>query len=240
MSPLWGRKLTSPSRPKAGRDGLATVGETPKDRRRALFTALATLGGGIAVFEHVTILLSFVYAVALTHLLSSVTELLMARKRVRVSGLYGAWLVNALLMLLVNWVALWGLVALKRWTVAEVSIQFLTAIVQYFTCSTFRIVEARDDGPIDLPAIFEERRPLIFSFFLVLAFIASFVNWWDRNNMAGLNPDDWIAEDLAIVPMGIAVIIAGWARPRWLQWLAAALMFGLDVYFLTNYAIPDH
>jgi hypothetical protein len=192
------------------------------------------------VFEHVTILLSFVYAVALTHLLSSATELLIERKRVRVSGLYVAWLLSAMLLLLVNWVALWGLVALKRWTVPEVSIQFLTAVVQYFTCSTFRIAEARDDGPIDLPTIFEERRPLICSFFLALTFIASFQNWWDRNNMAGLNPDDWIAEDLAIVPMGIAVVIAGWARPKWLQWLGAALMFSLDVYFLMNYAIPTH
>ncbi len=192
------------------------------------------------MFEHVTLLLSFVYAVALTHLLSSATELLIARKRVRLSGLYVAWLVSALLLLLVNWMALWGLVALKRWTVAEVLIQFLTAAVQYFACSTFRIAEARDDGLIDLPAIFKERRPLICGFFLALAVIGSFVNWWDRNNMAGLNPDDWIAEDLAIVPMGIALIIAGWVRPKWIQWLAAALVFGLEVFFLINYAIPTH
>jgi hypothetical protein len=192
------------------------------------------------VFEHVTILLSFVFAVALTHLLSSATELLIEKKRVRVSGLYVAWLLIAALLLLVNWVSLWGLVALKRWDVPEVSLQFLTAVVQYFTCSTFRIPEARDDGPIDLPAIFEERRPLICGFFLALAVIASFTNWWDRNNMAGLNPGDWIAEDLAIVPMGIAVVMAGWARPKWLQWLGAALMFGFDVYFLVNYAIPTH
>ena len=103
---------------------------------------------------------------ALTHLLSSANELLIERKRVRVSGLYVAWLVSAALLLMVNWVSLWGLVALKRWTVPEVSIQFLTAVIQYFTCSTFRIAEARDDGPIDLPTIFEERRPLICGFFL--------------------------------------------------------------------------
>jgi hypothetical protein len=48
------------------------------------------------VFEHVTILLSFVYAVALTHLLSSATELLIAGKRVRFSGLYAVWVLNVL------------------------------------------------------------------------------------------------------------------------------------------------
>ncbi len=192
------------------------------------------------MFEHVTILLSFVYAVALTHLLSSATELLIERKRVRISGLYVSWLLSAALLLMVNWMALWGLVALKRWTVPEISIQFLTAVIQYFTCSTFRIAEPRDERPIDLVAIFEERRSLICGFFLALAAIACFQNWWDRNNMAGLNPDDWIAEDLAIVPMGIAVVLSGWARPKWLQWLGAVLMAGLDVYFLMTYAIPTH
>jgi len=83
------------------------------------------------VFEHVTILLSFVYALALTHLLSSATELLVARKQVRFSGLYAAWFLTALLVVLINWLSLWGLVAVKRWTIAEVMLQFLTAV-----CST--------------------------------------------------------------------------------------------------------
>jgi hypothetical protein len=60
------------------------------------------------MFEHVTILLSFVYAIAMTHLLSSATELVLARDRVRFSGLYVLWMLNALLILLVNWMAIWG------------------------------------------------------------------------------------------------------------------------------------
>lgn len=190
------------------------------------------------MLEHVTMLLSLVYAVALTHLLSSANELLIAHKRVRFSGLYMAWLVIALLMLVVNWLALWGLVALKHWTIAEVLIQFAMAIVQYFTCSTFRISEARGEEPIDLRAVYEERRRIIAASFLGLGFIAMFTNWWDRTNTAGLKPDDWIGEDLAILPMVLAVIGAGWARPKWLQWTCAALMFAVSVLFLVTYALP--
>ena len=192
------------------------------------------------MFEHVTILLSFVYAVgSRTHLLSSATELLIARKRVRFSGLYAAWVLIALLVVLINWLSLWGLVALKRWTVAEVVLQFLTAIVQYFTCSTFRVTEARGDEAIDLPALYQQRRPLIFSAFLALDLIASFQNWWHRNNMAGLRPADWVGEDISIIPMAVAAFIAGWARPRWLQWTAAASVFGLSIFFLVTYdAMP--
>ena len=190
------------------------------------------------MFEHVTVLLSIVYALALTHLLSSATELLIARKRVRLSGLYAAWVVTALVVLLSNWLSLWGLTALKHWTVAEVVIQFLSAVIQYFTCSTFRVSEAHGDDLIDLPALFQERRVLIFSAFLALALIATFQNWWDRNNMAGLKPGNWIGEDLSIVPMALAVVAAGWARPRWLQWAAVVWVLGASVLFLAISIMP--
>lgn len=190
------------------------------------------------MFEHVTLLLSFVYAVALTHLLSTATELLIARRRVQLSGLYAAWLLIALLMLLVNWMAFWGLVALKRWTVTEVLIQFFFATAQYFTCSAFRIAETRGDETIDLPAIYRERRRLIAGAFLALGFVALFQNWGDRNNVLGLKGADWIVEDLVITPMVVGVILAGWARPLWLQWAGAALMFAFELYFLATYAIP--
>jgi hypothetical protein len=190
------------------------------------------------VFEHVTVLLSLVYVVALTHLLSSGTELLIARKRVRFSGLYLAWTVIALVVLLGNWLAFWGLSALKHWSVAEVLVQFLTAIIQYFTCSTLRVNETQGEEPIDLPAIFEDRRPVIFGAFLGLVLIAMFENWWDRNNLTGFDAKTWIGEDLALVPMAVGVVAAGWMRLKWLQWTAAAVVLGINVFFLMTYALP--
>ncbi|MGZ3403295.1 MAG: hypothetical protein ACXWKN_08590 [Phenylobacterium sp.] len=190
------------------------------------------------MFEHVTILLSFVYALALTHLLSSATELAIAGRRVRFSGLYVLWATNAAVLLMVNWLAIWELTAVKRWTVTEVALQVLSAVTQYFTCSAFRVSMTGDDDGVDLPALYQQRRPLIFGSFVVLAVIACFQNWWDRNNMAGMRPDGWIAEDLTIVPMAAAVLLAGWARPTWLQWLGGVAMFGLNLVFLLTYAMP--
>ena len=79
------------------------------------------------MFEHVTILLSFVFAIALTHLLSTATELVLARDRVRFSGLHTLLMANALLSLVVNWLSFWGLIVIKRWTVTEVLLQFAAA-----------------------------------------------------------------------------------------------------------------
>jgi heme exporter protein D len=190
------------------------------------------------LFEHVSLLLSFVYALALTHLLSSGTELVIARKRVRFSGLYALWAVNAATLLMINWVAIYSLTALKQWTPIEILIQFICAVVQYFTCSTFRVVQYAEDDVVDLTEIYQQRRLLIFTAFLALGLIVSFQNWWDRNNTKGMGPNDWIAVDLTIVPMIVAVICAGLARPTWMQWVAGTAMFGLNLFFFLHYAIP--
>ena len=52
----------------------------------------------MSVFEHVTALLSFVYALALTHLLARIAELIVARDRVRFSGLLALGMANAILL----------------------------------------------------------------------------------------------------------------------------------------------
>ena len=49
------------------------------------------------MFQHITVLFSFVFAIALTHVLSCVSKLILARDRVRVSGLHALWMLNALM-----------------------------------------------------------------------------------------------------------------------------------------------
>ena len=56
--------------------------------------------------------------------------------------------------------------------------------------------------------------------------------------MKGMAPNDWIGEDLTIIPMAVAVAVAGWARPAWAQWLAGVAMFGLNLVLLLTYAMP--
>ena len=56
--------------------------------------------------ELVCALLSFVYALALTHLLQSASELWVARDRLRFSYSLAAWTVLSVLMLANNWLSL--------------------------------------------------------------------------------------------------------------------------------------
>ena len=186
------------------------------------------------MFEHVVVLLSFVYAIALTHLLSSATELIWSRDRVRPSGRQILWMFNALLGLLLNWTGMFYESQRSHWEVADVAISFVAALVQYFTCSLISM-RVKEEGVIEMPAFFERQRPFIFAAFLALTAFAMFQNWWNRDLMQ--NPNDLIYVEITIFPMLVFIALAGWARPVWLQWLAGIGFAALIGYFLFTYAL---
>jgi hypothetical protein len=188
------------------------------------------------VFDHITILLSIIFALAMTHILASATELVWERRNVRFSGLHALWMINALLGLLAYWLSIWDLTTVKRWTGIEIALQFFPAIIQYFACS---LLSLRRDGDktMDMKAFYEKQRPAIFTAFSLMVIISMIENFVERNNFAGRGPSDWIGVEFPMLSMLAATLIAGWAKPIWLQWIAGLFMFGLEALFLATYAV---
>jgi hypothetical protein len=185
------------------------------------------------MFEHVTILLSIILALAMAHILTSATELVWRRDKVRFYGMLALWMVNALLGLPISWLTVWELAGVKRWTGFEIVLQFLPAIVQYFACSLLSM-RREGDEIMDMQAFYERQRPAIFTAFS-LTMVASMIQAYaDRNTVAGAS--NWIGADLPVLAMLGATLIAGWAKPRWLQWAAGLFVFALEVLFLATYA----
>src|SRR5437588_11496538 len=87
------------------------------------------------MFQHVSVLVSFIFAIALTHVFSRASQLLLARDRVRFSALLTVSMVNAALGVILNWLGLWELQNIKHWWLAEVLLQLGLVIPNYFTCS---------------------------------------------------------------------------------------------------------
>ena len=159
------------------------------------------------MFEQVTVLLSFVYAIALTHLLSSANELVLERNRVRFSGLYSLWMANALLILVVNWLSFWGLHSIKVWTVSQILLQFALGIVQYFTCSLLSIRPTSLE-PIDVGALFEQRRAILSSAFVGIWIVSIAINYLDRYVFFGPHSSDWISANLFLLSAGVSILAA--------------------------------
>jgi len=142
------------------------------------------------MFEHVTLLLSFIYVIALTHLLSTTTGLVLARDRVRFSPLLALWMVLALGILFNNWLSIWVLRSMERWSVGEVSLEFAMAIIQYFTCSLV-CIEIKDEREVDMQAWYEKQRAVFLSAFACLCAMAMLIDYVHRN-VAGHGGSDWI------------------------------------------------
>ena len=107
----------------------------------------------MGAFDHVLILLSFVYALALTHLLSRVASLYFARTRLKFSWLTALMALNGVLAVLSNWLALWPMRSAASWDIASIVLQFVFSIVLYFQCAV-AAPEADADGPVDLEAYY--------------------------------------------------------------------------------------
>jgi len=175
------------------------------------------------MFEHVILLLSFIYALAVTHVLASATELIIARERVRFSAVQAGWMAAALLGLFANWLQLWPLRAISHWRLADVGLLMATAMVQYFTCSLVSVRVERE-GPVDMEAAYDRQRPMFLSAFGALVVLAMIFNYAERNQSAGLANTAWIFENLLIAPFAIPLVVSSFARAVWLQW-ASVLAF---------------
>ena len=101
-------------------------------------------------FDYVIVLFSFVYAAAVTHVLGTVGDLIIAGRRVKISWLNLGWMLHALLSILAWWLSTWELHEMRAWDAAFIVFNFLMAgalyVIVRLTCPR---VPPR--GPIDLP-----------------------------------------------------------------------------------------
>jgi hypothetical protein len=187
------------------------------------------------VFDHISILLSIIFALAMTHILASATELVWERHNIRFSGLLAVWMTNALLGLLAYWVTIWDLNNVKHWTGLEIALQFFPAIIQYFACSLLSL-RREGDKVMDMKAFYQSQRPAIFTAFSLMMVASMVESYAERNNLAGQSPSAWIGVEVPMGLMLVATLVAGWAKPVWLQWIAGLFVFSLEALFLATYA----
>lgn len=182
-------------------------------------------------FDHITVLLSFVYALALTHLLTRIGSLLIARKRVVFSGLLCAAMANAIMFVYANWLELWDLHAIRDWDIVTISIQFAFAVMIYFVC-ILAAPEHTEGGEIDMREFFRlQHRPYYFA--LLGSSILSLAG-----NAAYLktpNAHLFITESVWVLPTFIPIVAALVFSGRKLQWACGIALFLMQIAFIVTF-----
>jgi len=177
----------------------------------------------MTAFEHVTALLSFVYALGLTHLLVRVAELIVARERVRFSGLLALAMANAILLVFADWLSLWDLRSIKSWDLASVTIQFLVAISVFLSCSLVG-PKAPDEGEIDLEDFFWRQRTYFYATVVSCLVLSLFAN---LDFLKTPNAVLFVKQNVTVLPMLIPTVLALISRNRWVQWTTGLCLLAM-------------
>jgi hypothetical protein len=179
----------------------------------------------MGAFDHIVLLLSFVFALALTHLLSRVGALVLARKRVTFSGLQALVIVNAVVQVFLNWLTLWADRGVKNWDLLDITLLFVFALTNYFVCAA-AAPEGGLEGPIDMQAFYWENRRLFYGLIalLMIAAIAGNVTYFKTGD-----PGLFWSETWTTLPFFAPCALAFFVSARWAQWVSGVSLLAMSI-----------
>ncbi len=176
-------------------------------------------------FDFVLVLLSFVYALALGHLLSRVGGLLLARDRVRYSGLLTLAIVNAITQVYIDWLAMWDYRGVAEWDLYTVTLFFISSVLLFLMCAAVSL-DAPSDGPVDMQDFYAKNFRLFYGVYalLVLVFMAMSLVYLNTPT-----PELAWQQGLGNVPYLLVCLLAISISARWAQWVAGIALFVLTI-----------
>jgi len=182
----------------------------------------------MSAFEHVMSLISFVFALAIAHLLTCAIAIFRARSRVRFSFTHAAWMAVSLLQVMAWWLAFWDFRLMKSWDVGYVAFTLLAGILVYVYTGLV-CPEVPKEGALDLGEFHRTSGRQYIVVYLALG-IVGFV----YGAVYGYFYDipEQTAQDAVIIPMLLVSLAAFVFRNGVVQTACAAAMLALyPVYF---------
>jgi hypothetical protein len=183
-------------------------------------------------FEFIILFFSFVYTVALTHLLFAATRMIRHRRNLVFSWPHALWMLNALLLLTGNWISLWDFHRFGAISLAIIATGLVLVGIQYFICALVA-PDFEEGEAFDLRAFHAQEGRTYMSGFLVLTLVALGVNA-AAGARAGVQ--NWADENVIVLAMIPPILISLFIRARWAQVgapvvLAAAMISYLVIYY---------
>jgi hypothetical protein len=182
-------------------------------------------------FDYVMALLSLVYALALAHVLSRAGAFILARDRVRFSGLQALAMVNAVLQVFLSWLSSWNLHALAEWDLATIAIGFAYAITVYFLCAA--AAPDLGEGPLDLETFYWRNHRIFYgvvALYGVVSLLAALPLL--RSLQSGVVMESELTTLLVFVPCALAIFIPS----RWAQWASGVGLLAITIGWLFGFS----
>lgn len=182
----------------------------------------------MTAFNHVLTLMAFVFAVSLAQLLIRISALVANRERVTFSGLSALAMANAILLVYLNWLAIYELRDAGRWHLLSISCMFLFALSICFICTSVA-PQFLGEGNFDMGAFYWKQRKMYYWSWIVCETLAISANWLFASSPLESKLG---AENLVNFAMFPPIILALAIPKRWAQWVGGVALFALNAIFL--------
>ena len=127
-------------------------------------------------FDFILLFFSFIYTVALTHILFAATRMIRHRRELVFSWPHALWMASAFLFLSVNWLSLWDLRGVAAFSLEVIVSNFVLVVLQYFLSALVAPDFEGGDG-YDLREFHLRERRTYLGAFIALMVVGVLVNF---------------------------------------------------------------
>jgi hypothetical protein len=182
-------------------------------------------------FEFVILFFSFIYTLALTHMLFAWTRMIRHRRELVFSWPHLLWMLAALFNLTDNWISLWDFRAMATLSLGTIAIGFAFVTLNYFLCA---LVSPDFEGgeTYDMKRFHDREGRTYVLAYLVLACFALLINF---TASVGLGLSDWAKGNWLILLAFPFILLALFVRRTWVQIASPAAELALTIAFAVIY-----
>lgn len=182
-------------------------------------------------FEFVILFFSFIYTLALTHLLFAWTRMIRHRRELLVSWPHLLWMLAALFNLTDNWISLWDFRNTTTLSLATIATGFAFVTLNYFLCA---LVSPDFEGgeTYDMKRFHAREGRTYILAYLVLACFALLINF---SVGAGFNLSEWAKGNWLVLLAFPFILLGLFVRRPWAQIVSPAAELALTIAFAVIY-----
>ena len=181
-------------------------------------------------FEFIILFFSFIYTLALTHILFAATRMIRHRRVLVFSWEHALWMLSAFLLLVGNWISLWDMHGLETISLTMIAFGFVFTVLLYFVSAL--VAPDFDDGETyDMGAFHTREGPTYIAAILVTVVTSLLANF--AAGTAGIA--NWEAQNVEVIAMVPVVALPLFVRAKWVQIVAPAALVVLMVAYLVTY-----
>ena len=171
-------------------------------------------------FEFIILFLSFIYTLALTHLLFAATRMIRHRRELVLSWPHSLWMLTALANLVANWISQWDFRQMEPLSLGTIAAGLLFAIINYFVCAL--VSPDFESGETYNMREFHQQEGRTYVSAVLLLVVCALI----ENFAAGeeLGVQNWGNQNWIVAFMLVPPVLALALRRSWAQ-IAAPILF---------------